>query len=51
VHDKDGKIIKEILEKIDASASHFGFIRKGITDSPIVGGDGNKEYLALFIKN
>ncbi len=51
VHDKDGKIIKEILEKIDASASHFGFTRKGITDSPIVGGDGNKEYLALFIKN
>ncbi len=50
VHDKDGKIIKEILEKIDSSASVFGFTRKGITDSPIVGGDGNKEYLAIFIR-
>ena len=50
VHDKDGKIIKEILEKIDSSASAFGFTRKGITDSPIVGGDGNKEYLAIFIR-
>lgn len=50
VHDKDGRILKEILEKIDASASQFGFTRKAITDSPIVGGDGNKEYLALFIR-
>lgn len=50
VHDKDGRILKEILEKIDASASQFGFTRKTITDSPIVGGDGNKEYLALFIR-
>ena len=51
VHDKDGKIIKEIIEKLDASATHFGFTRTAVTDSPIVGGDGNKEYLALFIKN
>lgn len=51
VHDKDGKIIKEILEKTDTSARLFGFTRKALTDSPIVGGDGNKEYLALFIKD
>ena len=50
VHDKDGRIIKEILEKIDCSASSFGFTRVSITDSPIAGGDGNKEYLALFIR-
>ena len=50
VHDKDGRIIKEILEKIDGNASNFGFTRVSITDSPIAGGDGNKEYLALFIR-
>ena len=50
VHDKDGRIIKEILEKIDACAKAYSFERTGLIDSPIVGGDGNKEYLALFIK-
>ena len=50
VRDKDGKIIKEILEKLDLSAKLFGFERIGFTDSPIEGGDGNREYLALFKK-
>ena len=48
VHDRDGKIIKEILEKLDISAKMCGFERIAFTDSPILGGDGNKEYLALF---
>lgn len=48
VHDRDGKIIKEILEKLDISAKLCGFERIDFTDSPIQGGDGNKEYLALF---
>ena len=48
VHDRDGKIIKEILEKLDISAKLCGFERMDFTDSPIQGGDGNKEYLALF---
>ncbi len=51
VHDKDGSIIKEILLKLDTEAREHGFTRIGFTDSPIEGGDGNKEYLALFIKN
>ncbi len=48
VHDRDGKIIKEILEKLDISAKLCNLQRINFTDSPIQGGDGNKEYLALF---
>lgn len=50
VRDKDGKILKEILERIDFEAGLNGFERIGFTDSPIHGGDGNREYLALFTK-
>jgi len=50
VKDKNGKIIAEIMEKLDASAEINGFKRIGFTQSPIEGGDGNREYLALFIR-
>lgn len=50
VKDKDGKILKEILDKIDFEAKLCGFERIGFTDSPILGGDGNREYLAAFTK-
>ncbi len=50
VKDRNGKIIKEILERIDKEAEENGFKRIDFTDSPIEGGDGNKEYLALFTK-
>ena len=48
VKDRDGKIIKEIMERLDMSAEMCGFTRVGFTNSPIEGGDGNREYLALF---
>ena len=48
VHDRDGKILKEIMFNIDNSAKENGFVRIGFTESPIKGGDGNTEYLALF---
>lgn len=51
VHDPDGRIIKEILEKIDTSANMCGFTRIGFSESCIKGGDGNNEYLALFIND
>lgn len=51
VNDKDGKILKEILQRIDENAKLFGFSRFGLCDSPIKGGDGNREYLAIFTKN
>ena len=50
VKDKSGSVIKEILSKLDESAKIFGFKLLSVTDSPIIGGDGNKEYLALFVK-
>lgn len=50
VHDKNGSIIKAILEKLDFCGKQFNFERIGFTESPIEGGDGNKEYLALFKK-
>ncbi|MBQ4317432.1 MAG: TlyA family RNA methyltransferase [Clostridia bacterium] len=48
VHDRNGKVFKEILEKLDAFSKLCGFERTALTDSPILGGDGNKEYLAIF---
>ena len=51
VKDKDGKIIKSILEKLDFSANAYNLKRVNFTDSPIQGGDGNFEYLAHFVKN
>ncbi len=50
VKDRGGKIIKDILNRIDLAAEKNGFKRINFTDSPIEGGDGNREYLALFIK-
>ena len=50
VRDKDGRILRDILGRLDASARQYGFERVGLTDSPILGGDGNREYLALFTK-
>ncbi len=50
VNDRNGKILEEILQKIDYFASEHGFSRYGICDSPILGGDGNREYLVIFKK-
>lgn len=50
VNDRDGRILKEILVNIDTVAEQNGFRRVGLTVSPIKGGDGNTEYLALFKK-
>lgn len=37
-----------VLEKIDTEAKGAGLFLKGVIRSPITGGDGNTEYLALF---
>ncbi len=42
------KVRLSVCEKIINTAKEYGFKNLGITDSPINGGDGNKEYLALF---
>ncbi len=48
VKDKDGKIKKAVFEKIERSALENGFRLIKTAPSPIEGGDGNTEYLALF---
>lgn len=50
VKDRDGKIFGQILEKLKTAASENGFSLIKTADSPIKGGDGNREYLALLKK-
>ncbi len=42
---KDDKIRKKVVSDIVAFAEEFGFEVLGVCDSPITGGDGNKEFL------
>jgi 23S rRNA (cytidine1920-2'-O)/16S rRNA (cytidine1409-2'-O)-methyltransferase len=51
VKDKDGKLIASVREFLKNSAAENGLIQKAFTASPITGGDGNKEYLSLFIRS
>ena len=45
---KDEKTRQKVCEQIKVKAKEYGFENLGIIDSPIYGGDGNKEHLALF---
>ena len=45
---KDEKIHKSVCEEIKETAKLYGLQCIKIIDSPIKGGDGNKEFLALF---
>ena len=45
---KDEKVRRSVCEKIKECAKIYGLENVSIIDSPILGGDGNKEYLALF---
>ncbi len=38
------------IQKVLDSAEQYHLVLKGLIDSPILGGDGNHEYLACFIK-
>lgn len=41
----------QVIEKINQFAAEIGLENKGLIDSPILGADGNKEFLALFRKS
>ena len=45
---KDEKIRAKVVDKILAEAEKWGFSLCGVCQSPIEGGDGNVEYLAMF---
>lgn len=50
VRDPDGRKFRKILDKLKTAAASDGLTLRQWTDSPIAGGDGNREYLALFQK-
>lgn len=41
----DSNLHNEILSRIESEATHLGFVVEGMIESPILGGDGNKEFL------
>ena len=47
---KDTEKHAEVVGKINAFAGEIGLMIKGLIDSPILGADGNKEFLALYCK-
>lgn len=45
---KDERARRESVERCVAAAAELGLANIGVIDSPIAGGDGNREYLAAF---
>jgi 23S rRNA (cytidine1920-2'-O)/16S rRNA (cytidine1409-2'-O)-methyltransferase len=48
---KDESKHAEVIEKIHSFADEIGLVNLGLTDSPILGADGNKEFLGLYGQN
>ena len=48
---KDPKVHKNVLEKVRNFARELSFYMEQVTYSPITGGKGNIEFLALFVKD
>ncbi|HLA94772.1 MAG TPA: SAM-dependent methyltransferase, partial [Pyrinomonadaceae bacterium] len=52
----EGGIVREpkkherVVKEVNASASLYGLVPKGLINSPITGAEGNKEFLALYEK-
>lgn len=47
---KDAAVHKRVLQTVTDGIVAHGYVLNGITESPIYGADGNKEFLAFFIK-
>lgn len=47
---KDPKLQQEAINNVIQAVKTVGFEYKSITESPILGGSGNKEFLAYFVK-
>jgi len=45
---KDAGKHAQVIKKVNTFASEIGLENKGLIDSPILGADGNKEFLALY---
>ena len=46
---KDKRVHADVIEKVILHANSIGLVCKNIAPSPILGGDGNREFLACFI--
>ena len=40
-----------VVEEVNAAARSLGLAVRGVTESPVTGADGNREFLALYEKN
>lgn len=47
---KDAKVHEQVIRRVTSGIEFFGYALQGVTDSPIYGADGNKEFLAYFIR-
>ena len=47
---RNERLRNDAIRSVTKSAESFGFVLKNVISSPIAGGDGNKEFLAYFIK-
>ena len=45
---KDAEKHREVVEKVNDFAESLGFKISGLVSSPILGADGNQEFLALY---
>jgi 23S rRNA (cytidine1920-2'-O)/16S rRNA (cytidine1409-2'-O)-methyltransferase len=45
---KDSKVHQEVIARVTHGIEQYGFDVIGVIDSPILGGSGNKEFLAYF---
>ncbi len=48
---KDEEKHKQVIEKVNVFAEEIGLVNKGLINSPILGANGNKEFLALYRKS
>lgn len=46
---KDARVHAEVIEKVIKSANAHGLVCREVIPSPILGGDGNREFLAYYI--
>jgi len=47
---RDATVHESVVKKITAGIESFGFVCKGVVDSPILGMSGNKEFLGYFVR-
>jgi 23S rRNA (cytidine1920-2'-O)/16S rRNA (cytidine1409-2'-O)-methyltransferase len=48
---KDPAVHQQVIETVTQGIEQYGFVCKGVIESPITGTDGNKEFLTYFVRN